>query len=326
MNIRSILRGLRQVQTSECGAPLGHTGFWVRLFFPSLFLTFLLASGPTTSHGQSRSPEARAPNVLSTINGTPIGRDDVIYQATIVEGRKQPALTQGHLKNVLERIIRDELIYQRAMALGLDADPGYQSALSLAMVQINAYKRRKLAEVFFRREVTDKAIVSDAEAKAYFDKNVRRIRAELHLEQILVRKEAEIKTILKELDQGASFESVARKQFPSLPKLPREPWDLGYLTWKQIPESWRNVVYDLKPGEHSSIIRGPNRRFWIVNLVERRENSNLSFADVEKHIKNLLKDAKVEQLRAKTLQELRDKARIEYFKWSVSEFDEKERD
>lgn len=328
MTMRSILCSPRRAPTSECSVPLGHSGFAVRLIFPSLLLAFVLAAGPRVAYGQKPPAKASTPHVLSTVNGTPIGRDDVMYQATIVEGRKQQALTQDYLKKVLDGIIRDELIYQRAVALGHDADPGYQSALSLAMVQINAYKRKKLAEVFFRREVTEKAIVSDGEAQAYFAKNALRIRAELHVQQILVRKEAEIKTILKELKQGASFASVARRQFPNLPNLPnlpREPWDLGYLTWNQMPESWRNVVYDLKPGEHSGIIRGPNRRFWIVNLVERRENSNLGFADVEKQIKNLLKDAKVEQLRAKTLRDLRDKARIESFKWSVSEFEEKER-
>jgi len=265
-------------------------------------------------------------DVLSTVNGKPIGRDDVMYQIKIGSDRERSALTQDRLEEVLEGIIRDELIYQRAKALGLDDDPGYQSALSLAMVQINAYKRQKLAEVFFRREVTEKAIVSNGEAQAYFAKNDSRIRAELHVQQILKRKETRIETILKELEQGASFESVARKQFPDLPKLPRKPWDLGYMKWKQIPESWRDVVYDLKPGEYSGIIRGSNRRFWIVNLVERRENSDLTLADAQKDIKDILKDAKVQELRARTLQDLRDKAHIEYYKLSVSAFEEKEQD
>jgi hypothetical protein len=82
------------------------------------------------------------------------------------------------------------------------------------------------------------------------------------------------------------------------------------------------VVYDLKPGQHSNIIRGPNRRFWIVKLVGRRENSSLTPADVEKEIKEILKAGKVRQLRAKTLQDLRDQARIEYHKLSVEAFDE----
>lgn len=292
-----------------------------------LFLTSVLAAGQADviiAGGQDSSPGSSAPDVLSTVNGTPISRNDVMYQFKTTGGRNRPALTQDYLKTLLEGIVRDELIYQRAMVLGLDGDPGYQKALALAMVQINAYKREKLAEIFFQREVTEKAIVSDPEAQAYFDKNAGRIRTELHVHQILKRNEAQIEPILKELQQGASFDSVARKQFPEFPATLRNPWDLGYLRWKQVPESWRNVVYDLKPGQHSNIIPGPNRRFWIVKLVDRRENQALAFTDVRQEIKDILKDEKVRQLREKTLQDLRNQARIEYYKLSVDDFKEKE--
>jgi hypothetical protein len=277
-----------------------------------LLLTALLAIGPAASYGQDPSAGPATPEVLATVNGTPISRDDIIYRIRRTKGRGELALTEGDLKKLLEEIIQEELIYQRATALGLDADPGYRDALAKVMVQVNAYKRKKLAKVFFRREVTEKATVSDAEAREYFAENAGRIRTELHVHRILKRKEAQIQKILKRLEQGEPFESIARKQFPKLPQTAPNPWDMGYLEWKKIPESWRDGLYDLKIGEHSGIIRGPNRRFLIFRVVDRRENPDRTFADFEQAIKMILQVEKTRHLRQKALQDLRDRARIEH--------------
>ena len=92
------------------------------------------------------------------------------------------------------------------------------------------------------------------------------------------------------------------------------PWDLGYLRWKQIPESWRNVNYDLNEGEVSGVIRGPNNRFWIIKLIDRRENTKTTFESIKPTILQVLKTEKVEELREKTDKDLRARASIVYLR------------
>jgi parvulin-like peptidyl-prolyl isomerase len=187
--------------------------------------------------------------------------------------------------------------------------------------QINAFKRKQLADLFWR-EIAKRAVISEAEAKKYFAENAARIRTELRVWQILRRKESLIDQALNDLEQGTSFEEVAGRQFPKLPKTAGAPWDLGYLRWKQVPKAWRNVVYDLKKGEVSGVIRGPNNRFWIIKLIDKRENPDITFESIKPTIMEVLKNAKIEELREKTDRDLRAKASIVYLKGPVEASEE----
>lgn len=306
---------------------------------PSGLLPLLVAAAlsPAVACGQNQStsapnqattsgvqPPASDPDVLATVNGTPIREADVSF--ALSRRGHDPEIPPEHRKNVLEVIIRRELLYQRALELGLDANASYQEALRAMEAQLNAFKRDELAELFSRREITGKAVVSDAEAQKYFEENTARMQTELHVWQILLRKESAIEQALKDLEQGTSFEEVAGRRFSSLPKTDRAPWDLGYLRWNQVPEPWRNVVYDLKKGEVSGIIRGPNNRFWIIKLLDKRENPDITFEKVKPTIVEMLKTAKTEELREKTDRDLRAKAKIVYLNSAAKPSDEPSED
>jgi len=259
--------------------------------------------------GTRSQPGKSTEDVLVTVNGTPIGEADVRF--ALSSGGHNKEVPPGHIKNVLEVIIRRELIYQRAVGLGLDANASYQEKLRRMEAQINAFKRKELSELFWR-EIGRRVEVSEAEANKYFAENAARIGTEVHVWQILRRKEGLIEQVLNDLQHGTSFEEVARKLFPNLPKTAGEPWDLGYLRWKQVPKAWRNVVYDLKKGEVSGVIRGPNNRFWIIKLIDKREPPDITFESVKPTVMEILKNAKIEELREKTERDLRAKASIVY--------------
>ena len=291
-----------------------------------------VALSPTLACGQSQStsttnqatgtpaqPPKSAKDVLATVNGIPIGEADVRF--ALSRRGHDPEIPPEHRKNVLEVIIRRELISQKAVEFGLDANAGYQEKLRRMEAQINAFKRKELSELFWR-EIAGRAVISEAEAKKYFAENAARIRTELRVWQILRRKESLIDQALNDLEQGTSFEEVAGRRFPKLPKTGGEPWDLGYLRWKQVPKAWRKVVYDLKKGEVSGVIRGPNNRFWIIKLIEKRENPDITFESSKPTIMEVLKNAKIEELREKTDRDLRAKASILYLKGPVEASDE----
>jgi len=276
----------------------------------------LLACGhhPSTSHAGETTDEERqvagsTGDVLATINGVPILQADVrVAMRNVAHGTDLPA---ANVKNVLETIIRRELLAQRATELGLDADPTYQEKLRLIEAQLNDFRRKELSELL-RRDLARTTEVTEEEAKEYFAKNAARLGTELHVWQILRRDEKQIEQALDDLKGGASFEEVARKAFPNMPKSIGEPWDLGYLRWNQVPESWRSAVEQLERGEASGVIRGPNKRFWIIRLIDKRVDPQIMFESVKPLITETLKSAKIEQRREKVDQELRAKAKIVY--------------
>jgi parvulin-like peptidyl-prolyl isomerase len=280
----------------------------------------LAIDGVASGQNQSTSTETQAAGmraerpkstkgVLAMVNGTPITEADVRLALSV--GGHSKDIPSEHRKNVLGVIVRRELIRQRAVALRLDVNPTYQEKLRRMEARINAFKRQELSELFWR-ETARKVEVSEAEAKKYFAENAARIRTDLHVWQILLRKEGLAELALNDLQQGKPFEEVAGRRFPKMPKTARAPWDLGHLKWKQVPKSWRNVVYDMKKGEVSSVIRGPNNRFWIIKLIDKRENPDITLESIKPTIMEVLKNAKIEDLRAQIDRDLRAKATIVY--------------
>jgi parvulin-like peptidyl-prolyl isomerase len=251
-------------------------------------------------------------NVLATVNGIPIGKDDVRH--ALLRGKHGKQVTPEGQANVLETLIRQELIYQRAVELGLDKDPAYLEKKRRIEAQLNAFKRKEMSNLFFRGQIEKKAAVSEKEAKEYFEKNAPRIRMEFHFWQILSKgNEAFIKESLRQIKNGTPFEEVAAKRFAGIPKASRPPWDLGFLRWNQIPQAWQRFVYKMNKGEVSGIIKGEGKRFWILKLVGKRENQNVDFDLMKSSIVRVLKANKIKVLRKMTDRDLRQRARIVYF-------------
>ncbi len=110
---------------------------------------------------------------------------------------------------------------------------------------------------------------------------------------------------------GKSFEEVAESLVPSLPD-GRKPWDLGFLSFSKIPDPWREWVYDLRAGETSGIIKGPSDRYWIVKVVEIKDDPSVTvdsareaiIAELQKHGESGARTDLEEQLRAAATIEL----------------------
>jgi len=263
-----------------------------------------------SSCNRSEPVPAADAGVLATVNGVPITETDVLYETG--NARQHQEDTPVDREKILQTIITRELAYRKALELGFDADPGYQEELGRMESQLNRLKRKELAEVFFERQVAGKAKVSDAEAREYFRQNETTIRSETRVWQILRRDERLIEEDLGDLRQGKPFEEVAGKRFENLLQMDRQPWDLGYLRWEQVPEVWWSVIGDLEAGDTSGIIRGQGERFWIVRLVDRRQDPDTDYADVEPKIKVILKQKKMQQFREDVNHDLLEGARIVY--------------
>jgi len=283
-----------------------------RMFLLLAALTGTAASTPAQAQQGKQPAPAVAVNVLATVNGTPITSADV-QLAIKAAGTHQGQAIPSDSKAVLDNIITQELIYQNAKRLGIDADPAYQEELRRLETEVTAFKRKKLTEVFLRENARNIKI-SDAQARAYFTANAAQFRTVYSLSQILRRNEGLINEDFKELGRGVPFEKVAAKQYPNLPPSVNAPWDLGPLRLKQLPAEWNSVVSSLKKGQHSGIIRGPNNRFWIIKLKDKREDTTVSFESAKPMIIEMMQAEKAQQLRETTIRDLRNTAKIVYSK------------
>ena len=240
------------------------------------------------------------------VNGTAIYAEDLAAKARM--NKHNSALTVDAQKNLLPPIIRQELLAQRAEELGLDGDEEYQKGLRRLQVQLDAYRRTELPDLLYKHQLKSASTVTDAEAKAYYDANAERIRTELHVHQILRKGRAAIDEVRVALEKGQSFDDVVAST--AMPGQARQPWDLGYLRWSQIPPAWQSVVYGLAAGEISPVIDGPNKRFWIIRLVDRRDSDAMTFEQEKGRITTILRQRKRAELADKMEAEMRARSQI----------------
>ena len=253
---------------------------------------------------------AAAKAVLAKVNGAPITAADVEWKLETPSHEAAKAPPDDKKKAVLEGIVLRELMAQKALSMGLDKDPKYQEDLAKLDAQVADFKRTALSELLLRSEGDRRSTPTDDEARAYFTKNEKRIRTQVHIFQILKRSEAEITEARSMIDRGKSFEEVAASFFPNLPE-GQKPWDLGYLPFYKIPEPWRRTVYDMQPGEMSGVLRGPTDRYWLVKLVEIREDTAMTFESAKEAVIQDMKANKVQHVRESLGKELRAAGKVE---------------
>lgn len=250
--------------------------------------------------------------ILATVNGVPITEYDMKQSVKkfVHDERVNPEATQ----NVLETLVRNELIYQQSLELDLDKNQEYRRKLYVAEAQLRAFQRQEISALY-REYIRNKSVVTDSEAQGYFEKNSKRIQTKFHVWQIYYRgEETKIAEAYRDLKSGMPFEKVASRRFPKLPKDMKVPWDIGYLHWNQIPTPWQSILDRLEPGQVSDIIQGPNQRFWVIKLVDKMADPNITFATEKAKIVEVLQKQKADELYDAMLTQMRTKSKIIFAK------------
>lgn len=283
-----------------------------RLILALLVLVVVASCSSSVPSRENRAPAVVVGgDVLATVDGVAITRADV-EAASAVPPDGHGGGTAPTPEVVLESLIEKQLLAQRALAGHLESDAEYAQELARREAQLNAWKRDRLAELFEQQQANQRPEVSEADARHYYDANASRIRTEVRVSQILLRDEARIRQALVDLRAGATFDEVAIRQFPVVPDLANKPWELPPLRWTQIPEPWQPVIDGIAVGQFSDVIVGANHRFWIIKVLERRENPELTFEATRPVIATLLQNERSTTTRSRLLEEARRSAHIVY--------------
>lgn len=252
-----------------------------------IFISALLCLTGCQGKEQQFPPSGKGSKVLARVNGSPITAADVAF-------RHQ----EGHGDEVsrpksLDDIIDQELLYQQGLKLGLDKDPSYREKLAKLDRQPAGARRIELARRVFNTQIASKINLMPQDGKDYFDKNADKIATELHLEYMKFDDKQKAEDALKKIRGGAVFESIARSVMGTNKVAGREPWDLGFQKWQQIPVDFVDPVYRLKPGEVSDVLGNQQTDFQIVKLVATRKIPKLEYAPISAIVMNRLRDLKL---------------------------------
>lgn len=276
-------------------------------------MCFILANtfSGCTAKKESAEGSKTGSKVVARVNGTTLTEEDLSFRLRKAAHGERVAAEDEQTK--LDEAIREELLYQQGLKLGLDKDPGYRAQITRLERQLAHVKRAEMTRRVFNTQVAAKIEVSHEDAKNYYDKNVNQITTDFHLGVIPFNKKEQAEEALKKIRSGATFESIARSVMGSKAGAGREPWELGFVSWDQIPVDFWDAVYILKPGEVSEVVSSKRTGHQIFKLFGIRKNPKADFTGMSAAIKNRLRDKKVMEAYEQYVDQLKKEAKIEKF-------------
>lgn len=243
------------------------------------------------AHAQSPS------TIVATVNGIPVIKsrvDEQIAQipADLLQGREQEVRRQ-----LLDRVIDQELVAQEAKRLKIEDDPDYKKQLELVKLQLQA---NAVVERYVKEALTDYAL-----RQRYAAQKSELAFPAVKAKHILVPTEAEAKEIMKTVTfQNFSAVAKARSKGPSA----EQGGDLGWFRKEAMIPEFAEVAFSSPVGKVAS--KPVKTQFgWNVLLIEDRNDKYIPpFEQVE----GQLRQAMAKEVVDTYLQILRDKASVVY--------------
>jgi len=287
----------------------------------TVFIFIAIALFLVSGCSEKKGPAAKAPppaKILAKVNGTAITEDDL--RVNVLTGHGTGRETEK--MRVLDDVIKAELLYQEAIKQGLDKEPAYAREAERMEKQLLSRKRSELVRRMYNSRIASRADVTDQEALDYYNKNIGQITTERHLGMLTFSTKEEAEAALKRIRGGEGFKAVAEANVPKgmppgapkgKPAGGRPQWDMGFVSWSQLPIDFQDAVSKLKPGEVSDVVSSQRAGIHIFTLIESRKNPKTDYNSVSGLIKMRLRDRKITEAYDTYVQKLWKDAKIEKF-------------
>jgi len=245
------------------------------------------------------APLAALAQNVAVVNGKAVPKarvDALIAQATKAGQPKTPELE----KQARDEVVMREMFLQEAEKRGLAKTPDYAQQMEFARQQI------LIRELF--EDYRKKNPVTDADIQAEYDKfKAQSTGTEYRARHILVEKEDQAKALIKELNGGAKFEDVAKKNSKD-PGSAENGGDLDFAKPDAYVPEFSQALTKLKKGEMTQEPVKSQFGFHIIKLEDTREAQFPPLADVKPQIEQRLGQVKL----AKFRDEIRAKSKTDY--------------
>lgn len=269
--------------------------FFTALIFALIFAASSYAAEPVSGDrvlARVGSSDITESEVLEFIQ--PFGQQALVMYAT-EQGRKL----------IVDDVITMRLYALDAEANGLDKTPEFIADLENA-------KRAMLAQTAMRKEIAD-VTVSDDEAKKFYDENPRLFTQpeKIRASHILVSDDTQLAKVQEEL-KTKSFDVVA-KEYSQDPGSAARGGELGEFQKGMMVPEFEKAAFELKNvGDVSAPVK--TQFGWhIIRLEGRTPESKVPFEQMKARILQELRERKTQEILQKKAKELEDKYKVERF-------------
>ena len=198
--------------------------------------------------------------VVATVNGKPITRQDVLDSASDLPPQYQAQIDKL-FPQLLNRLIGIQLVEAKGREQGLADDPEVKRIVKQA--EEEAISRIYIQKIVSER-VTDESLQQAYDA----DNAAHPAQIEIRASHILVKTEDEAKEIIKQLQGGADFATLAKEKSIE-PGAKDSGGDLGYFTQDKMVKPFADAAFALKVNEVSQPVQ--TQFGWhIIQVLDRR--------------------------------------------------------
>jgi foldase protein PrsA len=168
-------------------------------------------------------------------------------------------------------------------------------------------------QLIIEKAVGPQVHVSDADIKAYFDKNHATLDKpeQVRARHILVADEKTADTIEAKLKDHGDFAALA-KQYSTDPSTKDKGGELGFFGKGQMVPAFQAAAFSLPVGAISAPVKSPFG-WHIINVEEKKPATHATFASAKAQIKETLSAQQQQQQIPVFLQGLRAKANIQVY-------------
>lgn len=233
-------------------------------------------------------------------------------------------------KQVLTQMVQQALIDQYGKDQKIDIPPGdiekkeadikakYPPGQFEAILKQQGLSETDVQNILRQQLIIEKAVapqvhVTDAEIKAYFDKNHTTLDkpAQVRARHILVADQKTADTVEAKLKAGGNFADLA-KQYSTDPSTKDKGGELGFFGVGQMVKPFSDAAFSLPVGATSAPVKSPFG-WHIINVEEKKPATLATLASATPQIKDTLTQQQEQQQIPVFLQTLRAKANIQVF-------------
>lgn len=223
----------------------------------------------------------------ANVNGIAITGKDVQAFAASLPPQIQQAPGESLLSLIVNQLVNDKLITEKAFSSGLESDADVQARLTELKTQL-------VRDTFLQKNVND--TITDAQMKAKYDEMLTNTPdvPEISARHILVETEDEAKALIAELDGGADFATLAKEK--STGPSAANGGDLGYFNQTAMVKEFADVAFTMDKGTYTKTPVKTQFGFHVIKVEDKRMQPKPEFAAVEQRVRAQLADDKVRSL------------------------------
>ena len=267
----------------------------------------------------SLSGTLMASDTLAEVNGVKITKEDAnafLHQLQPNQPISYEILDPKTRKKVIDGLVETEVMAQAAQKAGVEKSPEFQRMLALA--------KKKLMINEWLKQQYSKVIVSDSEAKEYYEKHPKMfmLPEQVHARHILLKDKKSAEAVIAEL-KGLKGEAL-KKKFIELAKskstgpTASKGGDLGYFSKAQMVLPFSKAAFALKKGEITMEPVKTQFGWHVIYVEDHKGGQKIPFDQVKEKIIQKLKQERFAEKMKKETEQLKAKAKITYSEEAAS--------